>query len=148
VLFDLVTVLVFLGVGAAFVLGALLAGALFRPKAPSADKASVYECGQRPIGRAWFNFNPRFYLIALTFLLFEVDIVLAYPVAVVFRAWAGKGQGVVALVELLLFLGILVVGLAFVWGKGNLEWIRDLRTLDEGVAGASGRTLREEEHGD
>jgi len=147
VLFDLVTVLVFLGVGAAFVLGALLAGALFRPKAPSADKASVYECGQRPIGRAWFNFNPRFYLIALTFLLFEVDIVLAYPVAVVFRAWAGKGQGVVALVELLLFLGILVVGLAFVWGKGNLEWIRDLRTLDEGVAGASGRTLREEEHG-
>jgi NADH-quinone oxidoreductase subunit A len=131
VLLELVTVLVFMGVGAAFVLGALVAGAFFRPKAPNANKASVYECGQRPIGRAWFNFNPRFYLIAITFLLFEVEIALAYPVAVVFKKWVEKGLGVAALVELLLFLGILVVGLAFVWGKGNLEWIRNLDLPDD-----------------
>jgi NADH-quinone oxidoreductase subunit A len=129
--FQLATVLVFLGVGAAFVLVALVAGALFRPKAPNPDKASVYECGQRPIGRAWFNFNPRFYLIAVTFLLFEVEIVLAYPVATVFLEWTKAGRGVVALIELLLFLAVLVVGLVVVWGKGNLEWIRDLARPDD-----------------
>ena len=129
--FDLATVLVFLAIASAFVFAALVVGLFFRPRAPTAEKSSIYECGERPIGRAWFNFNPRFYLIALTFLIFDVEIALAYPVATVFRSWAQDpvhpGRGVLALVEFLLFVFILAVGLVFVWGKGNLEWIRDLK---------------------
>jgi NADH-quinone oxidoreductase subunit A len=135
VIFQLTTVLVFLAVGAAFIFAALLVGLFFRPKAPTPEKSSIYECGERPIGQAWFNFNPRFYLIALTFLIFDVEIALAYPVATVFRSWAqdpdNPGRGVLALVELLLFVGVLVVGLVFVWGKGNLEWIRDLKEQED-----------------
>jgi NADH-quinone oxidoreductase subunit A len=130
-IFELTTVLVFLAVGAGFVFAALVAGLFFRPKAPTAEKLSTYECGERPIGQAWFNFNPRFYLIAITFLIFDVEIALAYPVATVFRSWVqdpdNPGRGVLALVELLVFVGVLVVGLIFVWGKGNLEWIRELK---------------------
>ena len=132
-IFELTTVLVFLAVGAGFVFAALVAGLFFRPKAPTAEKLSTYECGERPIGQAWFNFNPRFYLIALTFLIFDVEIALAYPVAAVFKSWRDRGYetGILALVELLVFVGVLVVGLIFVWGKGNLEWIRELKEPEE-----------------
>ncbi len=125
-LFDFANVLVFLLVSCVFVGGALLVGSLIRPKAPNPDKATVYECGERPIGKAWFNFNPRFYLLALVFILFDVEIALTYPVAAVFRSWNEEGNGTVALIELLLFLLILLVGLAFVWGKGNLSFNRKI----------------------
>jgi NADH-quinone oxidoreductase subunit A len=127
VLFDFANILMFLLVAVVFVAGALIVGALIRPHLPSPDKASTYECGERPVGRAWFNFNPRFYVIALTFLIFDVEVALALPVAVVFRKWLGEGRGTLALIELLLFILVLAVGLAFVWGKGNLEWIRELK---------------------
>jgi len=121
-LFDFANVLVFILVACLFVGGALVVGALLRPFAPNKDKSSTYECGERPIGKAWFNFNPRFYLIALVFILFDVEIALTFPVAAVFRGWNEKGMGGFALIELLIFLVILLVGLAFVWGKGNLAW--------------------------
>ena len=74
----------------------------------------------------------QFYLIALVFLIFEVEIAFIVPVAVVFRDWLLKGQGVFALTEILIFLGILVVGLVYVWVKRDLEWIKRIPQAEVG----------------
>jgi NADH-quinone oxidoreductase subunit A len=109
-----------------FVFAALFLGRFVRPKIHDAEKSSVYECGERPIGSAWFTFNPRFYLLALVFIVFDVAIALVFPVAVVFKSHLHAGTGVIAAIGLLGFLMMLVFGLAFVWGHGNLEWVRDI----------------------
>ncbi len=126
--FEFGAVLVFAIVAVAFALGGITASRLVGPKIPSAEKSSIYECGERPIGVAWFNFNPRFYLVALVFVIFEVDIALTFPVVAVFRKWteASPMLAWVAFFELLLFIAILVVGLAWVWAKGDLEWVKTL----------------------
>ena len=100
-------------------------GALLRPSNPHPGKLATYECGEPPSGPAWINFNIRFYLIALVFVIFDVELAFIYPVAAVFRDWVvTKGQGLFALVELALFVGILAVGLVYVWVKGDLEWLK------------------------
>ncbi len=127
--FDFGAVLVFTVVAIGFALGAVTASRLLGPKIPNAEKSSIYECGERPIGVAWFNFNPRFYLVALVFVIFEVDIALTFPVVAVFREWAAAADPTfawVAFVELFLFTAILVVGLVWVWGHGDLEWVKNL----------------------
>jgi NADH-quinone oxidoreductase subunit A len=125
--FELATILLF-ALLAFFVVWVILqVMKLLRPAAPDPEKLSTYECAERPVGQAWFNFNPRFYIIALIFLIFDVEVVFTYPVAVVFRRWVERGVGGVAFVELAVFIGILLVGLAYVWVKGDLEWIRRLR---------------------
>ena len=98
-----------------------------RPHAPTKEKGITYECAEIPVGQAWFNFNPRFYVIALIFLIFDVEVAFTFPVAAVFRRWVEEGKGGLAFVELAVFIGILLVGLAYVWVKGDLEWIRRLR---------------------
>ncbi|WP_248343605.1 NADH-quinone oxidoreductase subunit A [Anaeromyxobacter paludicola] len=110
----------------AFAAGGLTIGRLVRPDIPGVDKSVTYECGERPIGKAWFNFNPRFYLIALVFVVFEVDIALTFPVVAVYKAWVGKSSltAWIAFAELLLFTVILVVGLVWVWIHGDLEWVK------------------------
>ena len=116
-----------------FILGSMLAGSLIRPDKPSVGKNQTYECGEAPIGQAWFNFNPRFYIVALIFLIFDVEVAFTYPVAVVFNRWVARGMGGFAFAELLVFILILVLGLAYVWRHGDLEWIRQARqdTLDK-----------------
>lgn len=122
--FDFALVLAFMVAAVGFALGNLVIGSLIRPRLPSPDKASIYECGERPIGSAWFNFNPRFYLIALVFVIFEVEIALTIPVALVFRRWVHGNQGLTALVEILAFVGILFAGLVWIWARRDLEWVR------------------------
>ncbi len=107
--FQFGAILAFALVAIGFAAGVLTAFRLIRPHFPEPDKAMIYECGEKPIGQAWFAFNPRFYLIALVFLIFEVEI---------------------ALVELFLFTAILVVGLVWVWVHGDLEWIKKLDAVD------------------
>jgi NADH-quinone oxidoreductase subunit A len=119
-------VLAFAVVAILFALVTLMVGRLLRPRFPNDDKLSIYECGERPIGSAWYNFNPRFYLIALVFIIFEVDIALTFPVVVVYASWIKKGTGWVAFVELMLFTVVLLVGLAWAWAHGDLEWIKKL----------------------
>jgi NADH-quinone oxidoreductase subunit A len=119
-------VLAFAVVAILFALTMLMVGRLFRPRFPNDDKLSIYECGERPIGAAWYNFNPRFYLVALVFIIFEVDIALTFPVVVVYASWIKKGTGWVAFVELMLFTVVLLVGLAWAWAHGDLEWIKKL----------------------
>ncbi|MBU0550648.1 NADH-quinone oxidoreductase subunit A [Myxococcota bacterium] len=124
--FDFAVVLIFLAVSAGFVWAAMFVGKLVRPHRPDAQKLQTYECGERPIGAAWYNFNPRFYLLALVFIIFDVEIALTFPVGVVARAWVEAGHGLTVVVEILLFVAVLVAALAYVWGRGDLNWVRDL----------------------
>ncbi len=126
--FEFGAVLVFAVVAVGFAFGGITLSRLVGPKIPNAEKSTNNECGERPIGVAWFNFNPRFYLVALVFVIFEVDIALTFPVVAVFRKWtvASPMLAWVAFFELLLFVAILVVGLAWVWAKGDLEWVKTL----------------------
>lgn len=122
--FHFANVLVFMVLSFVFVGGMLLLGSLLRPDNPEPLKLTPYECGEPPTGNAWVNFNIRFYLVALIFVIFDVEIAFVYPVAVVFKEWVSKGQGLFALLEIGLFLGILFVGLAYAWAKGDFEWLK------------------------
>ena len=122
--FQFANVLVFFAL--AFVLCGLMLGLglLLRPSNPSLNKLSTYECGEPPSGPAWINFNIRFYLIALVFVIFDVELAFVYPVVAVFRDWVARGEGAYALAEIAVFVGILFVGLVYVWVKGDLEWLK------------------------
>lgn len=123
--FDFAMVAVFALAAAGFVLTNLLVGSLVRPKWLTAEKSLTYECGERPIGQAWFNVNPRFYVIGLAFVIFEVEIALTLPVALVFRKWVGRGMGLTALLEILFFLLLLTTGLIWLWVRRDLDWVKD-----------------------
>jgi NADH-quinone oxidoreductase subunit A len=125
--FSLANILFFVGVGIAIPGLMLFVSWLLRPRVPQAEKALIYECGEVPVEQAWFNFNPRFYIVALIFLIFDVEVAFTYPVAVVFKRFVATGQGGLAFFELLTFLAILILGLAYVWRHGDLEWIRRAR---------------------
>ena len=122
--FQFANVLVFFLL--AFVLCGMMLGLglLLRPSNPHLGKLATYECGEPPSGPAWINFNIRFYLIALVFVIFDVELAFVYPVVAVFRDWIARGQGVFALTEIAVFIGILAVGLVYVWVKGDLEWLK------------------------
>jgi len=125
--FHFANVLLFSATAILFVFGSLLAGHFLRPSAPNREKSMIYECGEKPIGQAWFNFNPRFYLIALVFVIFEVEIAFMFPVASVYKSFIEKGQGLLAFAEIFVFVAILAVGLAYVWAMGDLEWVKGLK---------------------
>jgi NADH-quinone oxidoreductase subunit A len=97
---------------------------LLAPNNPYQRKLTPYECGEPPTGKAWINFNVRFYLIALIFVVFEVEVAFLYPVAAVYMDWIRRGQRLYVLSEILIFLGILAVGLIYVWVKHDLEWLK------------------------
>jgi NADH-quinone oxidoreductase subunit A len=124
---DFANVLVFAVVGASFVGVNLLIGRLLRPSNPQTRKLDTYECGEPAVGSAWVNFNIRFYIVALIFIIFEVEIAFIFPVATVFRRWIEEGQGIFAFIEAFLFIGILFIGLVYVWRKGDLEWVKNVR---------------------
>ena len=83
------------------------------------EKLISYECGELPEGSAWVKFNIRFYVIALIFLIFDVEIVFLFPWAVVYQE-----LGLLAFIEAFLFVLILVVGFIYIWAKGDLNWVK------------------------
>ena len=95
----------------------LAAGAFLAPKRRSAVKSEAFECGNPSSGSAWGRFDVKFYLPAILFVVFDVEVVFMYPWAVLLRR-----LGVFGLVEMSLFIGILGIGLLYVWRKGALEW--------------------------
>jgi len=120
-------VLVFLVVGIIALAAVLGIARLLRPKGTySTDKYATYECGEEPQGSAWIQFNVRFYVFALIFIIFDVETIFLFPWAVVF-----KKLGMFGFLEGLLFIVILIVGLAYVWRKGDLEWVKpeDLKVM-------------------
>ena len=110
-------VLIFLIVGGVFVAGGLVFAWLLRPNRPYPSKLATYECGEVPVGDTRVRFNIRFYVVALIFLIFDVEVVFLFPWAVVY-----KNLGWFAFIEMLVFLAILLVGYAYVWRKGDLDW--------------------------
>jgi NADH-quinone oxidoreductase subunit A len=113
------SVLVFLGAVVALLLFVLVLWWALRPSRFSEEKLTTYECGEEPVGSAWIQFNIRFYVFALIFIVFDVEAVFLLPWATVFRE-----LGALAYLEGLVFIGILVVALAYVWRKGDLAWVR------------------------
>ncbi|WP_448699433.1 NADH-quinone oxidoreductase subunit A [Mucilaginibacter sp. AW1-3] len=113
----------FIMVGLTFFLSSLIA-----PNKPNPEKLMSYECGEEPEGNSWMPFNPKFYVIALIFLVFDVEMVFIFPWATVF----GNHQlikieplwGWFSLAEMFIFIGILILGLVYVWVKGDLDWIK------------------------
>lgn len=96
---------------------ALTASKLLRPKTAGPERRTTYESGMEPIGGAWIQFNIRYYMFALVFVVFDVETVFLYPWAVAFNV-----LGLLAFVEALIFISILVVALVYAWRKGALEW--------------------------
>jgi NADH-quinone oxidoreductase subunit A len=121
-LIDYLPVLLFLVLGAVFVPLNLLIGSLIRPRINEPDKYAPYECGEESEGHLFNQFNPRFYVIALIFVIFEVELVFLFPWALRLRelGWYGFMTGFI-------FLVILLLSLVYEWGKGNLEWIMPQR---------------------
>jgi len=122
-------VLLFIAGGGAFTLITLLAGRILRPNRPNKGKLTTYESGEEPSGIAWAQFNVRFYMVALVFLLFEAELVFLFPWAIVFgkEDLVKETDGLWAsftMVETFIFIGILALGLAYVWAKGMLEWVK------------------------
>lgn len=114
-------VLMFLVVGALFVGVTMFVSSLVRPVNPTREKQMPYECGENPVGNAWgVQFNVRFYVFVLVFLIFDVEAVMLVPWAVVL-----SDVGIQALIAGFIFIGMLVLGLADVWRKGDLEWVRE-----------------------
>ncbi|MEB3224360.1 MAG: photosynthetic/respiratory NAD(P)H-quinone oxidoreductase subunit C [Synechococcus sp.] len=96
---------------------ALTASKLLRPKGGGPERKTTYESGMEPIGGAWIQFNIRYYMFALVFVVFDVETVFLYPWAVAFHQ-----LGLLAFVEALIFIAILVIALVYAWRKGALEW--------------------------
>jgi NADH-quinone oxidoreductase subunit A len=112
--FPILVTLVF----AAVVVGVMVTiNSIIGPKRPSAIKSEAFECGNPPSGSAWGRFSVRFYLTALLFLIFDVDLVFLYPWAVEIRK-----LGMFGFVEAVVFIAILTVGLIYAWQRGALDW--------------------------
>jgi NADH-quinone oxidoreductase subunit A len=149
------TILVFLAVGSVFLAANLVAGWLVRPDRPTAAKGEIYECGEKPEGTAWIQFDLRFYVVALLFVIFDVELAFFFPWAVVFgssvrmadesrpaevrveaaqQLWPGiesapappvmQSFAWFTFVEMIVFFSILLMGFAYLWHRGDLEWVR------------------------
>jgi NADH-quinone oxidoreductase subunit A len=122
-------ILLFLIGAIIFIAGGLITSWIIRPNRPNEEKLTTYECGEETVGNAWGQFNIRFYVVALLFILFDVEIVFLFPWATVFAqqdliAETGGAWGWFSLIEMTLFIAILALGLAYAWAKGLLEWVR------------------------
>lgn len=154
--------LLFLVVGIGFILIHLLIGKLIRPARMDAEKATIYECGEPTIGSAWVQFDLRFYVVALLFVIFDVEVAFFFPWAIVFgqsntiaqvqpdapqdtvalrvakeellgnpnaqitadTVEAAKQFSMLAFVDIIVFFGVLLVGFAYLWRRGDLTWVR------------------------
>jgi len=165
-------ILIFLLAGAGALIGNMVLGRLVRPHKPSPEKGTVYECGEPAVGPAWAQFDLRFYVVALLFVIFDVELAFFFPWAVVFgtanrlsdpnlaapdrqalfqtlvppaepatgaapakptvntsienQAAGAKSLAWVAFADLLVFFGVLLVGFAYLWRRGDLDWVRSL----------------------
>lgn len=151
----LLSITIFVAFGAAFVLLNMMVGSFARPQIPNPEKAAVYECGEPSIGNSWVQFDLRFYIVALVFLIFDVEVALFYPWAVAYGSAAelaaSIGQGVtvtdiraVALVDMLFFFAVLLVGFAYLWRFGYLDWVRSAATTSIRADYRPGFDLRRE----
>jgi len=119
----------------ALTVGLITLSHLISPHNPTKEKQLSYECGEDPVGNAWLRFNIRFYVVALVFVLFDVEMALVYPVAVIFKGLTTSTSdwtpALIVFGELFVFLAILFLGLIYIWRKGDLGWVRSFRVPTE-----------------
>jgi NADH-quinone oxidoreductase subunit A len=115
-----IAIIVILAVIFGFFIVAL--GTLFGPRRTSARKSMPYESGMNPIGPGTRRAPVRFYLVAVLFILFDIEIIFIIPWAVILKQFIQAKQGVFALIEMAIFIIILMIGLVYAWKKGALEW--------------------------
>lgn len=120
-------------IGGSLVSLTLFLNSLLAPKHPTSLKLDSYECGESPRGNSWVQFNPRFYVVALIFLLFDVEMVFLFPWATIFGQKAlieaNQTWGWITFYEMLAFVGVLILGLVYIWKKGDLEWVKPKPTM-------------------
>ncbi len=121
-----VGLLIFGAAGVGIALVPLLMGRLLRTTLPHPQKGVPYECGEPAIGSSWVQFDLRFYVVALVFIVFDIEIALFYPWAVVY-----KEAGIAALWDMLFFFGVIVVGFLYLWRFGYLDWVRATTTTSK-----------------
>jgi NADH-quinone oxidoreductase subunit A len=166
--------LVFLGVGSFFLFIHLMMGKVIRPAKPEGDKLTIYECGEPTVGSAWIQFDLRYYVVALLFVVFDVEVAFFFPWAVVFGnanklsdpalpaekrqaisaqlvpslpplpgedaaaavidADTAKSWAWVSFVDILVFFGVLMVGFAYLWRRGDIDWVRSTAAEKSTVA--------------
>ena len=119
--FDYANILIFFALGLALCGLMMGLGAALRPANPERSKLTTYECGEVVTGASWINFNIRFYLVALIFVVFDVEVVFVFPWASRF-GYLSREFGVFAIAEMAVFIGILLTGWLYAWRKGSLEW--------------------------
>jgi NADH-quinone oxidoreductase subunit A len=110
-------ILLFIGIAAAFGVVTLVVSYLVQPKYPEPEKLSAYECGSEPFSDARMPFPVRYYIFAMLFVIFDIEVIFLYPWAVVFDK-----IGIVGLIEMMIFIGLFVVAYVYAWRKGALEW--------------------------
>jgi NADH-quinone oxidoreductase subunit A len=111
------SILIMTALGAGFALISIVISGLVGPRKPSPEKAAPYECGMPPVGDARERQSVKFYLVAMIFLLFDIEVAFLYPWAMALRdlGWAG-------FVQVVVFVGLLLSGYVYVWRKGALDW--------------------------
>jgi NADH-quinone oxidoreductase subunit A len=185
---DLVLIiLIFLAAGMTVLAGNLLIGKFVRPDKPSPEKGEVYECGEQAIGTAWVQFDLRFYVVALLFVIFDVELAFFFPWAVVFGSanragdesqsvetrveaalslqpqgepgasatggmkppdtGAAKSLAWLAFDDILVFFGVLLVGFAYLWRRGDLAWVRSTAAQHEQSPGTTVPGVAEAQRG-
>ena len=115
-----IAVIIILAILFGFLIIAL--GNLFGPRRKTARKLMPYESGMTPIGPGQRRMPVRFYLVAVLFILFDIEIIFILPWAVILRKFVAMNLGVFALIEMIVFVTILLIGLVYAWKKGALEW--------------------------
>jgi NADH-quinone oxidoreductase subunit A len=155
-------ILIFLVVGASLLAANLVLGRLLRPNKPSVEKGETYECGEVPVGSAWIQFDLRFYVVALLFVIFDVELAFFFPWAVVFGS-ANRAADMelsdqervaivqtldptnksypepqvmhqiawLAFADILVFFAVLLVGFAYLWRRGDLDWVRSIASQEK-----------------
>ena len=113
-------ILIMIGLGAAFALGSIALSSLLAPRHPTPEKLAPYECGMPPVGDARERQSVKFYLVAMIFLLFDIEVAFLYPWAMALRSLGWNG-----FLQIVLFLGMLLPGYVYVWQKGVLDWGKD-----------------------
>jgi len=160
--------LVFVSVGSFFLFIHLMMGKFIRPSRPEEEKSAIYECGEPTVGSAWIQFDLRYYVVALLFVVFDVEVAFFFPWAVVFgdvnklalsylpekertvlsgelappaivnapavastiNPDTAKSWAWISLSDILVFFGVLMVGFAYLWRRGDIDWVRSLRASD------------------
>ncbi len=110
-------ILVFVFIALAFGVGTLIISYFVQPKYPEPEKLSTYECGSEPFSDARMPFPVRYYVFAMLFVIFDVEVIFLYPWAIVFNK-----IGLIGLLEMLIFIGLFLVAYVYAWRKGALEW--------------------------